>query len=402
MRLNRHRLFIPFINRLKNVFFFLGTLLVLVFIIEVLSFSQSASNDDAPLNRNFKALPVPLPDTMSFAGEKVPMNHLGVREGLEQEMLVNTYWQSQSVLMIKRSARYFPVIADILKKNSIPDDFKYLALAESAFSYKVSPAGAVGFWQLMKYTALAYNLEINREVDERYNLEKSTEAACRYFKDAYEEFHNWTLVAASYNMGIEGLRKELEKEKENNYYDLSLNLETSRYVYRILSLKQLVCFPEQYGYFIDKKDMYPPIPSYTVEVDSTITSLADYAAQKGISFHTLKFFNPWLLNDKLSNPQGRTYVITLPRKDIPFAELGETITYSDSIPQPVVVSVVSPPVVDTTEPKIIVHIVEPGETIECIAEKFNVTVDQLRTCNSISDTVVIKPRDELMLFVKHS
>ncbi|HXB12117.1 MAG TPA: lytic transglycosylase domain-containing protein, partial [Bacteroidia bacterium] len=278
-----------FIGKLKNVLLLGGTFVILVLIIEALSFSQSSSNDDTPFNQAFKVFPVPMPDTMSFAGETVPMNHLGVREGLEQEMLVHTYWQSQAMLMLKRTQRYFPVIEDILKRYSIPNDFKYLALAESAFSYKPSPAGAVGFWQLMRYTAEAYNLEINREVDERYNLVKSTEAACKYFRDAYAVFHNWTLAAASYNMGIEGLRKELEKEKEGSYYDLSLNLETSRYLYRILSLKLLVSSPSQYGFYLKKQDMYQPIPSYTVSVDSTISSLADFASQYGISFHTLKF-----------------------------------------------------------------------------------------------------------------
>jgi len=380
---------------------FAGTLVILVFIIEALSFSQSVSNDDTPFNQTFKVFPVPLPDTMSFAGEKVPMNHLGVREGLEQEMLVHTYWQSQAMLMLKRTQRYFPVIEDILKKYSIPDDFKYLALAESAFSYKPSPAGAIGFWQLMRYTAEAYNLEIDREVDERYNLVKSTEAACRYFRDAYAVFHNWTLAAASYNMGIEGLRKEVEKEKENSYYDLSLNLETSRYIFRILSLKQLVNYPAQYGFYLKKQDMYQPIPSYTVTVDSTITSLADFAAQKGISFHTLKFLNPWLMNDKLPNPQRLTYVITLPKKNVPFAELGENIIYSDSIPvppQPAIASIGPKP--DSGQAKIIVHVVQPEETVETIAKQYNVTVEQVRTWNSISDTVKVKARDELMIFVK--
>ncbi len=239
MRFKLDKFSSTFISKFKNVLFFGGAFIILVFIIEALSFSQSSSTDDTPFNQTFKVFPVPLPDTMSFAGEKVPMNHLGVREGLEQEMLVHTYSQSLAMLMLKRTQRYFPVIEDILKRYSIPNDFKYLALAESAFSYKPSPAGAVGFWQQMKYTAEAYNLEINREVDERYNLEKSTEAACKYFRDAYAVFHNWTLAAASYDMGIEGVRKELEKEKEKSYYDLSVNLETSRYIYRILSLKLL-------------------------------------------------------------------------------------------------------------------------------------------------------------------
>ncbi len=408
----------------KSILYAAGIMVLIVLLIETLSFSKNLTTDDIPFNQRFKVYDVPLPDTMNFAGEEVPMNHLGVKEGMEQEILVNTYWQSQSLLMLKRSSRYFPVIERVLKKYSIPDDFKFLAMAESGFGYKVSPAGAAGFWQLMKSTALAYNLKINKEVDERYNLERSTEAACSYFKDAYDVFHNWTLVAASYNMGIEGLRKDVERERESNYYNLSLNLETSRYIYRILALKQLTAHPDWYGYYLNKADYYQPLPTYTITVDSTVV-LASLAENYGINFHTLKFFNPWLMSDKLNNTGGTEYVITLPRKNVPFEELGEDIVYNDSLEsvQPLntggnakteveidsakvtpaqcsVKSITGASTPDTSEPKIIVHIVQSGETIECLAEKFRVTVDQIRAWNNISDTLIIKPGDELMMFVK--
>jgi len=397
MWLNPKKISPAFYKRFKNILFLAGCIITTVFVTEALHSSVSASNDDTPFNQNLKTYPVPLPDTMSFAGESVPMNHLGIREGLEQEMLINTYWQSQGVLMLKRAHRYFPEIERILEKNSIPPDFKYLALAESAFSYKSSPAGAVGFWQMMKGTAEAYHLEINKEVDERYNLEKSTEAACRYFKDAYQELHNWTLVAASYNMGIAGVERELQYEKENSYYDLSLNLETSRYVYRILSLKQFVLYPSMYGYYLKKKDYYEPVPSYTVTVDSTLYSLADYAQKNGISYHVLKFLNPWLINDKLSNPEKRPYLITLPQKNIPFAELGEYMDYSDSIPcnSPSKVCAIKP---DSLQPHVIVHVIAPGETIDSVAKQYNVPVNRLRIWNSIPDTVKPKEKDEIMIF----
>jgi hypothetical protein len=394
MRFNEDRFSIP--ENVKNILLFIGCLVLLGFIVEMLSFSRTVSSDDIPFNQNFKVYAVPLPDTMSFCGEKVPMNHLGVREGLEQELLVNTYFQSQSILMLKRAHRYFPIIEDVLRKNSIPDDFKYLALAESAFSYKVSPAGAVGFWQLMRATADDYGLEIDKEVDERYNLERSTEVACKYFKDSYAQFHNWTLAAASYNMGMAGLGKEMEKEKEGDYYDLSLNLETSRYVYRILALKAFLQHPETYGYFLKRNDLYEPIPTYTITIDTPINSLAEFAAQKGISFHTLKFLNPWLMNDKLPNPDHRTYTITLPRKETAFAELGENITYSDSMPVSATTAIGK---ADTNHPKIVVHIVTEGENIESIAHQYNVSVEQLRIWNSISDTVRLKLKDELMIFL---
>lgn len=411
-------------NNLKNTLYFAAGLIILGFLLKIFSYSKCMTTEDMPFNQRFKVYSVPLPDTMSFGGEGVPMNHLGVREGLEQELLVNTYWQSQSVLMLKRSSRYLPVIEKILKKYSVPDDFKYLAMAESGFSYKISPAGAAGFWQLMKSTAMAYHLQVNKEVDERYNLEKSTEAACRYFNDAYQVFHNWTLVAASYNMGIGGLTKEIDREGESAYYNLSLNLETSRYIYRILALKLLTTHPEWYGYYLNKQDYYQPIPSYTVNVDSTIGSLADFCKAYGINFHTLKFFNPWLMAGRLSNPDQTEYTLTLPKTNVPFSELGEDIVYNDSTGNGMqagaggasltaaIIDTARVPscstrkepggvtAPDTVQPKIIVHIVQPGETIECLADKFRVSVDEIRAWNSISDTLIVKPGDELMMFVR--
>lgn len=387
-------------HRIKNTVLLAGIIVVIVFITEALHSSVSVSNDDTPFNQAFRVYPVPLPDTMSFCGERVPMNRLGVREGLEQEMLINTYYQSQSLLMLKRVHRYFPVIEDILSKEGIPDDFKYLALAESAFSYKVSPAGAVGFWQMMRPTAEAYGLEINKEIDERYNLVKATQAACKYFKDAYADMHNWTLVAASYNMGMAGLEKELLNEKENNYYDLALNQETARYIFRILALKQFISYPALYGYHLSKKDYYPPVPSYTVTTDSNITSLADYAQAKGISYHALKFLNPWLINSKLLNPLGKTYTITLPFANQPFAELGEYMTYADSSELCASrAQACARPKTDTAL-HILIHVVTCGETLDSVAKEYNVPVEQLCVWNSIPDTLKLKPKDELMIFEK--
>lgn len=400
MQFNLRKWISSFSNRFKNIFFLSGVIILVAFITESLHFSESDTHDDTPFNHEFRAYPVPLPDSISFAGEDVPMNHLGVKEGLEQEMLVNTYWQSQTMLIMKRAHRYFPLIESILKQDSIPDDFKYLALAESGLGYKVSNAGAAGFWQLMKSTAKAYGLTINKDVDERYNLVKSTEAACRYFNDAYSELHNWTLVAASYNMGLAGIEREIQNEKENNYYNLSLNLETSRYIYRILAFKQLLTHPEEYGYFLKKSDLYNYIPTYTVEVDSSISSLADFAQQKGLSYHTLKFFNPWLINSKLQNPENKTYVITLPQPNISFKELGENIVFNDSTATASVAAKQSNTAKDSLQPKIIVHIVMPGETVESIAKQYHVPVERLRAWNNISDSIVVKYRDELMIFVK--
>jgi len=242
-----------------------------------------------------------------------------------------------------------------------------------------------------------YGLEINHDIDERYNLEKSTEAACKYFEEAYAQFHNWTLVAASYNMGLAGVEKELLKQRENNYYDLELNSETARYVYRILALKALGNNPKQYGFYLKTSDVYNPVPSTVVVVDSTITDLADYAISKGINYRILKMLNPWLLSDKLPNVDKRLYAITMPVKNVPFEDLGEYITFVDT-------TSVTAKAADTLKKndgkagKLIIHIVKQGENIESIAKQYKVSVEKLCTWNSISDTIKLKPKDELMIF----
>jgi membrane-bound lytic murein transglycosylase D len=386
-------------GKLKNIFFVGGSVVLLSMTIELLNSSGNINADNNSFSQSYKIFPVPLPDTMSFAGEKVPMNHFGIRENLEQEMLVNTYWQSQTLLVLKRTHRYFPVIEQILKKNGIPEDFKYLAMAESGFSYKVSGVGASGFWQFMRSTGEAYGLEITKDVDERYNLEKSTEAACRYFKEAYAEFHNWTLVAASYNLGLGGVAKELQRQRQNNYYELELNTETARYVYRILALKALSSSPKQFGYYLKPADMYNQLPVYLMPVDSSITNLADFAISKGINYRVLKMLNPWLLTDKLPDADKRIYAISLPVKNVPFLDLGEYVTFADSTS---LIAKAADTLIkqDGSKGKITIHIVKAGENIQSIAKQYNVPVEKLCAWNSITDTLKLKPKDELMIFEK--
>ena len=383
----------------KNILFVGGSVILLSMTMELLNSSDNISSDNNTFSQTYKIFSVPLPDTMSFAGEKVPMNHFGIKENLEQEMLVNTYWQSQTMLLLKRAHRYFPTVEQILKKNGIPEDFKFLALAESGFSFKVSSVGASGFWQFMKPTAESYGLEINRDIDERYNLEKSTEAACRYFKEAYAQFHSWTLVAASYNMGLGCIAHELSKQKQNNYYDLELNSETARYVYRILSLKALATNPKQYGFYLKNSELYNQLPTYIAPVDSSITSLADYAISKGINYRVLKMLNPWLLTDKLPDAEKRIYAISLPVKNVPFLDLGEYITFADSTS---VVAKATDTLIkqDGAKGKVTVHIIQPGEDLPAIAKQYNVTVERLCAWNKINDTTKLKPKDELMIFEK--
>ncbi len=387
------------LKRIKNILPGALLFVVLAFVIEIMNFSTSSPTELPTFNQNYKVLPVPLPDTMSFAGEKVPMNHFGVRENLEMEMVQNTYFQSQTMMCLKRANRYFPEIEKILKKNGIPQDFKFLAMAESAFQNKVSPAGAAGFWQILKTTASANGLEVNKEVDERYNLEKSTEAACKYFKEAYKHFHNWTLVAASYNMGMGGVAKAMEFQKQDNYYDLGLNTETARYVYRILALKEIQSNPERFGFFVKRSELYPPIPIIEIEVDSTINNLAEYAISLRANYHILKMLNPWLISSRLTNPRGQTYTIQLPKRDAVFIDLGENIVFNDStiVPNQCLIDT-SATVQNSCSSKIIVHFVKKDETAESIAKKYDVTKAQLCTWNSLADTATLRPDDELIIF----
>lgn len=257
-----------------------------------------------------QVMPPPIPDQLYFAGEEVPLDNFDVMESLDRELIVNTFFHSQTFRFIKLAPRYFSVIEPILKKNNIPDDFKYLALAESGFDPRaVSPAGAVGLWQLMEGTARDYGLEVNKEVDERYHIEKSTEAACKYLLESFFKYGNWTTVAASYNAGRRGIDRQVERQKETHYYNLLLGDETSRYVFRIIALKTILDAPEAYGFFVNKNEFYPELKYKIVEVNTPIASLADFAQELGINYKILKIMNPWLRDTFLTNTNKKTYEI---------------------------------------------------------------------------------------------
>ena len=259
--------------------------------------------------------PVKLPEKLKFAGEDVPMEYFDVRENLDRELLSNVYFHSQTIRYIKSMPRYFSIIEPILKANGIPEDFKYLCVAESGFDPKaLSPARAAGMWQLLESTAKENGLQINAEIDERYHIEKSTEVACRIFKSAYQKFGSWALVAAAYNGGRAGLDQKITQQKVKSYYDLLFVEETSRYVFRILALKMIMEDPEEYGFKVDKKDLYPIIETQNVEVKGSITDLAAFALDKGINYKILKMFNPWLRETSLKNPTKTTYILKIPEK----------------------------------------------------------------------------------------
>ena len=253
-----------------------------------------------------------IPDKITFAGEQVPLQKSDVFERFEREIYVNAYWQSNMILMMKRSAKYLPTIEKILREQNIPDDFKYLVAAESGFMNVVSPAGARGFWQLMPATAKESGLEVNNDVDERYHLEKSTIAACKYIKSAYANFGNWTSVAASYNMGIAGLKRRKEEQQFQQYYDLFLNDETSRYIFRILAFKEIFENPEKYGFELEKKDYYQEPMFRELKVMQSIPSLAQWALRHNSSYKEVKTHNPWLRSTKLSVDKNKEYFIKLP------------------------------------------------------------------------------------------
>ncbi|MCH2045796.1 MAG: lytic transglycosylase domain-containing protein [Saprospiraceae bacterium] len=249
------------------------------------------------------------PRELSFADERFPINNFDVRNRIDRELLISCFGHSTMLLNWKVAHRYFPVIEPILKKHGVPEDFKYLAIAESNLRNATSSAGAKGVWQFMHGTAREYNLRISSDVDERYHLEKATEAACRYFKKAYKKFNSWTLAAASYNMGMGGLSREMKVQKEYYYQDLNLNSETNRYVFRILAIKEVMEHPSLYGYDLNGPDLFEPLKSKSVPVDTTIQSLADFAHNYNMTYRMLKVYNPWLINNKLSNPNGEQYEI---------------------------------------------------------------------------------------------
>ncbi len=253
-----------------------------------------------------------IPDTIDFAGERTPLKISDVKERFERELLVNANLNASTLLIIKRANRTFPVIEPILKKFGVPDDFKYLAVIESNLLNAVSPAGAKGIWQFMPETAREKGMEVNDIVDERYHLEKSTEAACRYFLEAKALFGSWTLAAASYNGGMTGVTKQIEIQKVNDYYDLLLSDETSRYVFRILALKAIMKNPDKYGFVVTPQELYTILPFKKVSVDTTISDLASFAKSQGINYKILKIHNPWLRDRKLLNVSRKMYEIEIP------------------------------------------------------------------------------------------
>ena len=276
--------------------------------------SDNTIGKETPIVNDYNVYALEMPEGLNFAGELVPIENPDIYERMDRELLVNTYWQSNGLLLLKRAQKYFPVLEPLLKKHNIPDDFKFLALAESGFIDETSSAGAAGMWHFMRETGKEYGLEINKNVDERYHIEKSTKVAAEYLKKAKERFGTWTLAAASYNAGIYGVSKRLKAQQVDSYYDALLPDETERYVFRILALKEIMNNPSKYGFNFNKSDLYNHIPTYKVEVDTAVTDFSQFAKRFGINYKILKIHNPWLREKHLNNKSRKLYTIEIPKE----------------------------------------------------------------------------------------
>lgn len=306
-------------NRLKTgllllaVAFLLGYILIEKFRQEIVKSEMNTLPD------GYHNVLIRVPETFEFCGEKVPLYDEEVRENFDKELYINVFRHSATSLIIKRAEKYLPIIEQILKEEDVPNDMKYIAVIESGLENVRSFAGAEGYWQFMDETAKEFDLEISPEVDERFHIEKSTRAACKYLKRSYKKFGNWTLVAASYNRGMGGMNAALRNQNSISYYDVALNNETARYIYRALAFKEIMQNPEKYGFIIPKELLYPPTEYRKIVLDSTINDISALATRYGMSYKTLKYHNPWLLMNKLTLTKediknGKTYTLFIPQK----------------------------------------------------------------------------------------
>jgi hypothetical protein len=329
--------------------------------------------------QNYRIYSLPIPQKVSFAGVNIPLKEYDVAERYDREILTNVYWQSQTLMLLKRSQRFLPTIDRILRENNIPSDFKYLAMAESGLQNVSSPAGAAGFWQFLDKTARRYKLDVNEDVDERYHLEKATQAACLYFKEAHAIFNDWALVAASYNMGIEGVRRQMQNQQMKSYFDLYLNVETARYLFRIIAIKDICENPTKFGFHIPANHYYKEVPTVKVKVDLSISQISEWAIHNNCNYKLLKLLNPWLRKAYINLTPGKTYYIALPKDRIMQSELANKVVNDTlSLSQ---TSLGDMPKEDLMP--IIEHKVEKDESIESIAIKYALKPEDICTWNNL-------------------
>jgi len=312
-----------------TAFVLTGTIIIILSIAQGFKgFNNSPMEVHQVLDTVYNIKSFKLPDNVTFADEKMPLDNFDTKESFEREILTSAYRHSSTILIIMRAHRYLPIIEKILKKNNVPDDFKYLAAAESEYSNMVSPAGATGFWQIMPETGREEGMEINTVVDERYDVEKSTQFACDYFIKSYEKYGNWTLAAASYNGGRGAVDEQIDIQHQNNYYDLLLSEETARYIFRAVAYKLVIKDPENYGFKIAEKDLYPELKFYEVKVDSAISDFSGFAEKFGTNYKMLKFLNPWLRKPYLTPKLNKEYLIKIPSEGMRSIENSENINRS--------------------------------------------------------------------------
>ena len=311
--------------RTRNILLACGMAIILIGVSAAITFSLAQSNDEQReqyegTDHEFLAFDhidhithdIDLPETLDFCGEEVPLDLFYVRERLEREIIVNSYRHSATLLLLKRTTRWFPVMEPLMEKYGLPEDFKYLSMIESELTNAVSPAKAVGFWQFLEGTGKEYGLEINKEVDMRYNVEKETVAACKYLKESYRKFGSWTLAAAAFNCGNGKITKTRDEQRVTSYYDMLLPEETQRYMFRILALKVITENPEKYGFQISDNGWYQPYQTKTVTVTESIPDLVQFAYEQGTNLKMLKHFNPWLRGNTLTISAGNSYDIKIP------------------------------------------------------------------------------------------
>ena len=288
------------------------SLVAILFFVFLVSFGISKTRFLTNGNEsNYQIYPISIPKKVSFAGEEIILDENDLVERMDKELLVNTYWQSNTILLIKRANKYFPQIEKILVEEDVPLDFKYLALIESGLENVTSPRGAKGFWQIMKTTGKEFGLEINSNVDERYNLDLSTRLACKYLKKAKDKFGSWTLAAAAYR-GINGVQNKISSQNQTAYEDILFGEETKRYVFRIIALKNIIESPESFGFYIEKEQMYKPIKYKRIKIDIPINNLSDFSKNLDLNYKNFKIHNPWLLENHLNNKSRKVYIISIP------------------------------------------------------------------------------------------
>ena len=382
------------LTKLKTFFFTAAGIMIGIAVMAL--FTNSTSDDDLIYTQNYKnnyrVFAVPIDMNMDFAGEKVPMHDIELRERIDRELLINDYFQSSTLQYIKRVNRFFPIIEPILKQYNVPDDFKYLAVIESGLQNVSSPAAASGFWQILKPTAQSYGLEVNEFIDERYNLEMATAAACQYFIEAKGRFGSWALVAASYNMGMAGLQAKIDEQGQNNYYDLHLNTETSRYLPRLLAVKAILKNPQAYGFYYRSKDLYFPLKAQKITVTQSIDDLAQYAIDKGINYKYLRYYNPWLRGNKLPVKMGKSYILLLPFTDD--VRKG-SIEVKD---QPIIADLSPEKNIDNTD--FIKYYTIEGDNISLIAKRFNVKPQEIVAWNNLPSANFALPEGTIILVKK--